>query len=370
MTVSPFVRSYIAGYQPYKNGGWCYEDGCIMIGLAALHGATGERWYVDRLREVVDANVGPDGSIAGYDPAEHNIDNILPGRALLALQRITGEVRYARAADRQIAQLETHPRTTSGSFWHKRIYPHQVWLDGLYMALPFMVEAGVMRGRPDLIDDAVHQLGTALDRLHDPATGLFFHGFDDARVQRWADPDSGLSPGFWTRSMGWLAMALADLAALLPADHPGRARVFAALADLAAALRRYQAEDGRWWQVTDRPDCPGNYLETSATAMIAAALLKGARLGALGRENQAAAIRAAASIEENCLVADGSGRRRLVGICHVAGLGGFGDHYRDGSPGYYVSEPIVSDDPKGVGPYFLILAEMALMAEAESRVPA
>ncbi|WP_417721795.1 glycoside hydrolase family 88/105 protein [Salipiger sp.] len=357
MSVSDYFDAFAGRYTPYKGGSWCYEDGCIYRGLVLLHEATGEARWFDHLKRLTDAQIAPDGTLAGYDAGEFNIDHILAGRCLFHLSDRTGDPRYMRAAARLAGQLAEHPRTAAGNYWHKKRYPEQVWLDGLYMGLPFQIEYGLATGAPALIDDALAQLGRALELTTGPE-GLYVHGYDAVRAQGWADPQSGQSAAVWARAVGWLAMALVDICALLP-DRAPRARTRA----LLDAVIAQQGASGLWPQVLDAAGLPGNYEESSASAMFAYALLRAGRLG-LGPYG--AAGRAGwEGLLSNRLQPVG-GELQLTGICHVAGLGGFDGTMRDGSPGYYLTEPIVADDSKGVGPLMMAGAEVVLAGVGET----
>ncbi|WP_326493842.1 glycoside hydrolase family 88/105 protein [Rhizobium sp. SL86] len=281
MSITDYFDAYARDYSHYKGGSWCYEDGCLYRGLIALHEATGEeRWY-RHLKRLVDGQVDAQGELAGYTITEYNIDNVLPGRALVYLVGRTGDVRYRKAADLLAKQLQTHPRVDAGPHWHKLRYPHQVWLDGLYMALPFKLEYGALAGKPQLGEQALTEILTALNLTFDAPSGLYRHGYDEARLQAWADPKTGLSPAHWGRSIGWLAMAMVDMVEALPAG-PGRDDLTARLSRLLTVLAGLRTTDGRWLQVIDQPALPGNYAESSATAMFAYAFLKAARLGIAG----------------------------------------------------------------------------------------
>lgn len=352
-----YFDDYARDYEPYKAGAWCYEDGCLYRGLITLHEATGDRRWLDHLTRLIDAQVDADGDLADYRITEFNIDNILPGRALFYLHRLTGQARYLEAAKLLGRQLTHHPRIGSGPYWHKLRYPHQVWLDGLYMAMPFKVELGLALGDQRLVDDAIAQFNTALDLTFDTASGLYRHGYDESRLQDWADPDTGLSPAHWARSIGWLAMAFVDVIEHLP-EGSHRRDLSARLAALNDRLAALVTKDHRWLQVIDAPDASDNYPESSATAMFAYALQKSERLGvdrhaALGRS----ALQALSDHEVRPVE---GGRRQLQNICCVAGLGPFQGIYRDGSIAYYLTEAIRPDDIKGVGPLMMAEAERLL----------
>jgi len=359
MSVLDYFDAYASHYQPYKGGSWCYEDGCIYRGLVLLHESTGEARWFDHLKRLTDAQIAPDGALAGYDPQEFNIDHILSGRCLFHLADETGDPRYMRGGAHLAGQLAKHPRTDAGNYWHKKRYPQQVWLDGLYMALPFQVEYGLRTGDDALVTDALAQLIRALDLTAGPH-GLYVHGYDAAKAQGWADPETGQSPAVWARALGWLAMALVDLCELVP----NRAPVAQTQALLKAVVRE-QGSSGLWPQVLDAPDLTGNYEESSASAMFAYALLRAERLG-LGRFGGAG--REAWDALVSTRLEASAAAPRFTGICHVAGLGGFDGVYRDGSPGYYLTEPVVADDSKGVGPLMMAGAETLLAGLLEPRI--
>ncbi|NVO25320.1 glycoside hydrolase family 88/105 protein [Donghicola mangrovi] len=349
MDLLDYFDAYARDYRAYKGGRWCYEDGLLYLALVRLHRTTGEARWLAHLRRLVDAQVTPDGTIRDYKAHEYNIDNILAGRCLFHLADTTGDARYEAAADLLAGQLASHPRIPAGNYWHKQRYPNQVWLDGLYMGLPFQVEYGLRRGNDALVQDALSQVETALAFTKGPA-GLYIHGYDDARQQPWADPETGLSPAVWARAVGWLAMALVDLVDLIPND-PRAPRD--AARDLLEAVIAHQRPSGLWHQVMCMPDLKGNYEESSASAMFAYAILKGARLGLIPDASDG--HRAMTALEAKLAPVDG--RLQLTDICCVAGLGGFDGVYRDGTPEYYVSERIQPDDIKGVGPFAYALTE-------------
>lgn len=352
MMLESYFDAYASSYASYKQGDWCYEDGCIYRGLILLDAADPRGPWFEHLKRLVDAQVSEEGALAGYDPDEFNIDNIHSGRALIALFDRTGAQKYRIAADRLVDQLARHPRLTSGNYWHKLRYPHQLWLDGLYMGLPFQIEYGEHFGRPDLIEDGLSQLQSALSLLADPGTGLYSHGYDEALEQDWADPQTRRSRALWSRALGWLAMALVDVRALVGSID----WLDAAIATLAGRLALHQRSDGRWNQVTDQPALAGNYAEASASAMFAYFYLAGSRLGIAGVDRDVGR-RALEGLETFSLRKDAGGTLVLADICHVAGLGGFGGRYRDGTAAYYVSEAIAPDDSKGVGPLMMAVAE-------------
>jgi polygalacturonase/rhamnogalacturonyl hydrolase YesR len=354
LMLTDYFDGFAASYRLYKDGAWCYEDGCVYRGLDLLHRATGEDRWLAHLLRLVDPQVAPDGTLKGYRIDEYNIDNILAGRVLFRLADLTGEPRWMKAADLLARQLETHPRTASGNYFHKNIYPDQVWLDGLYMGLPFQIEYGQRTGRPDLVRDALRQLQSALEMTAN-GRGLYVHGVDESRAQDWADPATGRSPACWARALGWLAMALVDAIDLAGTEAQSLTAPTRALLQKIAGLR---TPGGLWLQVIDRPDLPGNYEESSASAMFAYAFAAADRLGLM----PGAAPLAAQALD---LLEGRIENGRFGGICHVAGLGGFGGVYRSGTPEYYLTEAVVADDAKGSGPLMMAAAECRRAIAAE-----
>lgn len=358
LNLDEYFNAYASDYSYYKGGSWCYEDGCLYRGLIALNGASGSRQWFSHMKRLVDGQINDNGELRGYSIPEYNIDHILPGRALITLYKANPQPRYRTALDHLLRQLQSHPRTSAGPHWHKLRYPHQIWLDGLYMALPFKVEYGALIGDNALVDEALDEMLTALELTFDAPSGLFRHGYDEERLQAWANPQTGLSPAHWARSIGWLCMALADTIEVVPPSEK-RDALSQWFASLLVRLEALRTTDGRWLQVIDHPQLDGNYAESSATAMFAYAFIKAARLG-VKNGDAAVGIKALTSLEENALKPNASGRIVLQDICCVAGLGGFEGNYRDGTPAYYVSETLRDDDIKGVAPLMMAHAERLL----------
>jgi len=357
--IDPFIRHYVERYRNYKDGRWCYEDGCFYKGLADLYAAGRGEWLLKALIDHVNRRVGPDGVIDGYALEEFSLDNINAGKVLFLLRDATGDARYAKALHTLRGQLRAHPRTRADNFWHKKAYPWQVWLDGLYMALPFLAAYSLDYEDGAALTDVRRQIETVRRVMRDPGTGLYYHGYDESRDARWADPATGLSPCFWSRAIGWYVMALVDLVEIVPEGHPDRAFYGELLREIAEALIAWRQPDGLWMQVTDQPERPGNYPESSCTAMFAYAFLKGHRLGIVDGRMADGARRSVAGLVERYLHGRMNGAA-LGGICLMAGLGDINGEfgYRDGSFEYYVGEPVVENDPKGVGPLMMARAEL------------
>jgi unsaturated rhamnogalacturonyl hydrolase len=337
---------------------WDYVAGLVLLAIDSVAERTGDPRFAEYVKTNMDRWVQPDGTIEGYRPAEYNIDHINQGKVLFALYERTGDERYRLAAHRLRDQMRTHPRTREGGFWHKNIYPHQLWLDGIYMASPFLAQFAGVFDEPELYDDVARQVLLIARHTRDPRTGLFYHAWDESRSMPWADPRTGLSANFWGRAMGWYAMAIVDVLDFLPADHRDRAEIIRLLNATADAIARVQDPvTGLWYQVLDLPNREGNYLEASASSMFVYSLAKGVRKGYLPDEYLHVARRGYQGLLDTYFRLDDDGLMSLHGIVYVGGLGGA--QQRDGSFEYYMSEPVVKNDYKGVGPFILAGLELA-----------
>jgi len=341
---------------PLVKDEWHYEIGVMLKAIERLWHQTGDQRYFDYIKSNIDAYVGANGSIATYSMEDYNLDQINAGKLLFPLLHETGDNRYRVAIEVLRAQLRGHPRTSEGGFWHKKIYPFQLWLDGVYMAGPFLARYGVEFGDTQAIDDVVHEILLVARYTTDPATGLMYHGWDEQRVQIWADSVTGLSPHFWGRAMGWYGMALVDVLDYLPNDHPDRSEIIRLLKRFAESIANVQDPvTGVWYQILDLPTYRGNYPEASASSMFVYTLAKSSRLGYVDSAYAGVAKRGYEGILKEFVTVD-DGLVSLHGICSVAGLGGA--QMRDGSFSYYISEPISSNDPKGVGPFIMASLEI------------
>jgi unsaturated rhamnogalacturonyl hydrolase len=336
---------------------WHYEPGVALLALKQVWLKTGEQKVYDYIKRNIDEFVRPDGSIRTYRLEEYNLDQINEGKLLFFLHDTTGDERYKKAAYLLRKQLQTHPRTREGGFWHKQIYPHQMWLDGIYMAAPFYAEFAKRFDEPQGFDDVAHQITLIEQHTRDRETGLLYHGWDESKTQRWADPETGCSPCFWGRAIGWYAMAIPDVLDYFPGDHPQRDELLAIFETTMSAIARVQdPASGVWYQVLDQGDRPDNYLEASASCMFVYALAKGVGKGYIGKEYLAVAVRGYEGILEQFVEVDDQRLVNLSGICSVAGLGG--KPYRDGSFEYYVGEKVITNEYKGVGPFVMASVEM------------
>lgn len=336
---------------------WNYIDGCMIKAILEMYAITKEDKYLKFADDFIDCKVNADGTIEGYDVNELNIDNVNAGKTLFELFDLTGKEKYRKAIDLVYSQVAQMPRTKEGNFWHKNIYPNQVWLDGLYMCQPFYMEYETRFHDKKNYDDIFRQFFNVEKNMRDPKTGLYYHAYDSSRAMFWCDKVTGLSQNFWLRALGWFSMALLDTLDKTDASAAGESyeklkQIFVELMD---AMLKYQDESGMWYQIVNYGGMDKNYLETSGSSIMAYALLKGVRLGILPESYVEYAKKAIDGICDKYLKTK-EGEMSLGGICLVAGLGG--KDRRPGTYDYYMSEPIVEDDAKGVGPFLLAYTEL------------
>ncbi|RYF87749.1 MAG: glycoside hydrolase family 88 protein, partial [Chitinophagaceae bacterium] len=288
-----------------------------------------------------------------------NIDHVKNGTSLLTLYKVTGKEKYWKAATLLREQLRNHPRTNQGGFWHKKIYPYQMWLDGLYMAQPFYAEYALLAHEDTAFNDIANQFVWMEQHTRDAATGLLYHGWDESRQMGWADKTTGRSPHFWARAMGWYAMALVDVLDYFPVDHPRRAALLAILNRTIDAVQSVQdKKTGLWYDILDKPNEKGNYVEASASSMFVYAVAKAVRLGYAPATKISVAQKGYKGILNNFVKNEGA-QYNLHGTVKVSGLGG--KPYRDGSLAYYFGEPVIVNDPKGMGAFIKAAAEMEML---------
>ena len=305
------------------NQRWNYEQGLMLVALRSMWLHSKNQRYFDFIKGNLDQFVEESGSIKTYKYEDFNIDNIAVGRALLTVYEATKEQKYKRAADTLRKQLKNQPRTNEGGFWHKQIYPYQMWLDGLFMGEPFYAWYAVMTKEPRDYDDIVNQFVFVYKHTRDPKTGLLYHGWDESKQQRWADPKTGCSPHFWGRAIGWYAMALVDVLDILPKDYPRRKELLPILRDVSAALLKLQDKKTHlWYQVLDQGTREGNYLEASASSMFAYAFARGANKGYLPKTYLRSAKETFKGIVDNLVSVKTNGFVDLLHTCQGAGLGG------------------------------------------------
>jgi unsaturated rhamnogalacturonyl hydrolase len=339
-----------------KDGKWSYDYGVVLKGFELLFKQTGDRKYYQFIQDNMDYFIQEDGSIHGYTLGEYNIDHINNGKLLFTLYKETKQEKYKLAATSLREQLRTHPRTSEGVFWHKEIYPHQIWLDGLYMGSPFYLEYLLTFEEAEGLDDVTKQFILCEKHTKDSETGLLYHAWDEKHVQLWCNPETGQSPNFWGRSLGWYLMALVDVLEILPSDHVDYGELVRILNDTLSSLKKYQDdESGVWYQVVNLGERKGNYLEASASSMITYAIAKGIRLGVLDNSWNEPLDQAYKGLITEFVLETKEGWVNLNKNCEVAGLG-VGEK-RDGTFAYYISEPIIMNDQKGIGAFLQACGE-------------
>ncbi len=340
-----------------KPSKWNYIDGCMIKAILELYHITKEQKYLDFADNFIDYFVREDGSIASYSVEDYNIDNVNAGKTLFDLYKLTKKEKYRKAIDTIYSQVKNQPRTKMSNFWHKKIYPNQVWLDGLYMGQPFYMQYEVEYNNCQNCMDSYNQFINVYNVLRDKKTGLYYHGYDESREMYWADKETGLSKNFWLRALGWFAMALIDTIDVMPDNMENEKNKLSEIyKELIDSMIKFQDKSGMWYQVVDKGNEPKNYLETSGSAIFAYAIMKSVRMGILDENYFQYGEKAFNGICEKYL-SEKDGELQLGGICLVAGLGG--DDRRDGSFEYYMSEPVVENEAKGIAP--LILAYIEIM---------
>lgn len=333
---------------------WNYTHGLVLMAMQKVSDKTGCEKYYEYAKAYADSMISHNGyKINRYSPEEYNIDRINPGRILFPLYKKTKDAKYKNALALLRSQMLTHPRTTEGGFWHKKVYSHQMWLDGIYMASPFLAEYAKTFNEPELFDDVVNQILLIGEKTRDPETGLYCHGWDESRTQNWSDSITGQSPNFWSRSIGWYAMAMVDVLSFLPENYPKRNEIINIFSSLMQSLENFQdTKTGMWYQVTDKMDEEGNYQESTGSIMFIYSWIKGAQNGYLDKSYLEKGKIAYEQYIKRFVKKEEDGTISITDCCAVAGLGGRGND-RNGSFEYYISEPIRDNDPKATGPFIL-----------------
>jgi len=338
---------------------WSYDLGVILKGLEGTWLHTGDAKYYSYIQKMMDVYIKEDGSIRDYKPSEYNIDYINNGKLALLLYKVSGKEKYLKAASQLRDQLRTQPRTNEGGFWHKKIYPSQMWLDGLYMGEPFYAEYAALAHEDSAFTDIANQFIVMEKHARNAATGLLYHAWDESKQQKWANQQTGLSPHVWARAMGWYGVALVDALDWFPENHPQRKTLIAILNRFANAVEKVQDKNtGLWYDIIDLPARKGNYFEASAAGMFVFAIAKGVRMGYLPAAKITVAQKGYNALVHR-FIKDENGQTNLYGTVKVSGLGG--NPYRDGSFEYYMSEPVIVNDPKGIGAFILASNEMEML---------
>lgn len=345
-----------------KKPRWGYTHGLVAKSALETWKHSGDRTYYNWAKIYADSLIDDSGRIKTMNYLSFNIDNVNPGKILFDLYAQSKDPRYKIAMDTLRKQMSEQPRTSEGGYWHKLKYTNQMWLDGIFMASPYLAQYAKEFNEPALFDEVVRQIRLMAAKTYDPATGLYYHGWDESRQQRWADKKTGCSANFWSRSIGWYAAAMVDALDYLPTTTAGRDSVLAIVNNLAATIVKYQdPKSGVWYQVTDQGGRKGNYLESSASALFVYFLCKGMNQGYLGKQYRPAAEKAFNGMIRHFIKPEADGTYTITNCCAVAGLGGDGKKYRDGSFKYYISEPVIENDPKSVGSFILAAVEYEKM---------
>lgn len=347
-----------------KKPHWNYIDGCMMTSLLELYSFTKNEKYFNFVKNYVDHFVKEDGTIETYNRAKHTLDDICESRVLFDLYKLTGEEKYKKAIEYTYEHIKDQPRTYEGSFWHKDIYPNQVWLDGLFMANVFYMRYETEMNGCKNYSDIKKQFSLVREHMFNPEKHLYYHGYDASKSAFWADKETGLSKNFWLRANGWFIIALVDILGYMNEgvyeDYDFYKKL---LKEAVDGLLIYQDKESKmFYQVVDQGNREGNYLETSGSSMIAFAILKGVRLHVLPDKYEQIGLDIFNGVC-NKYVSEKNGDLNVGGICLVAGLGPEDNTRRDGTYEYYISEPVVENDAKGIGPLILAYTEVKKIIE-------
>lgn len=337
-----------------KKPKWDYCMGLELQSIYQVWKLNGNEKYYNYVKSYADTILNSEGQITGYKMEDYSLDKLNSGKFLYDLYLKTNDQKYKKTIDLLRSQMKNQPRTSDGGFWHKKIYPNQMWLDGLYMASPFLAEYAYRFGDKELYDEVAHQILIVAKHAYDPKTGLYYHGWDESHSQRWSNPQTGTSPNFWSRSMGWYMMAMVDVLDYLPKDHPQRKEIVSILLKLSQSLEKYRDPvTGMWFQITDKPGEAGNYVESSGSAMFIYCWVKGAQKGYLPKSYEEKGEIAYNLFVKRFIRENADGTISLTDACSVAGLGGE-PRYRDGSYQYYISEPKRDNDAKALSPFIMV----------------
>jgi len=346
-----------------KPNSWNYIDGCMTSSLIALYRKTKKEKYLDFLKKWIDYYINEDGTINGYDYTHYSTDDASQSKILFDMYEFTKDEKLLKAIHHTYKQIEGQPRTKEGNFWHKLIYPNQVWLDGLYMMHPFYVRYETMFNQKRGYSDTINQFENVRRIMFDENKKLYYHCYDEARKLFWCNKETGLSPHFWLRAIGWYVASLSDVAYYMD-NEKNKNYLAALLKEAVDGLLQYQDKDSKmFWQIVDLANKEKNYLETSGSLLTAYAILRATNSGLLPAKYEKIGLDIFESVCKLRLT-EVNGDLNLEGICLVAGLGPENNLRRDGTYEYYMSEPIVKNDAKGVGPLVMTYVE-ALIAKSK-----
>lgn len=335
---------------------WDYKIGMILTAYEKLYTKNHKQIYFDYIKNYADVLIDANGSFQNFNPKDHNIDFINAGKILFNLYNKTNEQKYLVALQTLRKQFDDHPRTQSGGFWHKKIYPNQMWLDGLYMGQPFYARYTSEFENGKNLNDVAFQFKLLHDHTFDKKTGLYFHAWDESKQMPWANSQTGTAPHVWLRALGWYAMALVDVLDYFPKEHPKQKVLRGYLNELASAVSNYQDKSGLWYQVPNLSTKEGNYLEASGSSMLVYAIAKGVNKGYLPTTYKEIAVNGFNGLVAKLIKVDLDGEIHITQVCASAGLGG--SPYRDGSFEYYISEKIKVDNSHGLGSFLLAAIEL------------
>ncbi|MBP6757902.1 MAG: glycoside hydrolase family 88 protein [Flavobacterium sp.] len=335
---------------------WDYKIGMILTAYEKLYAKTKNTKYYNYIKGYADVFIDKTGAIKNFDPQNHSLDNINAGKILFSLYDSTKDEKYLVALKTLRKNFDDYPRTQSGGFWHKKIYPNQMWLDGLYMGEPFYARYTAKYEAGEKLNDVAHQFELLHDQSFDKKTGLYFHAWDESKQMPWANRETGTAPHIWLRALGWYGMALVDALDYFPKDHPKQKELVQYLNELATSVIKYQDKSGLWYQVPDLATKKGNYLEASGSSMLVYALAKGVHKGYLPTKFNKVANSGFNGLITKLIKVDTDGEIHITQVCASAGLGG--NPYRDGSYEYYMSEKIKVDNSHGLGAFLLAAIEL------------
>ena len=358
-------ESWQLDFQPKLK--WDYCHGVELQAFLRLEEMYGDSRYFDYAEAYCDTMVREDGTVVAYKREEFSLDRVNTGKILFNMYARTGEEKYKKALDLMYSQFKDQPRTKEGGFWHKKVYPHQMWLDGLYMGCPFYAEYAARYNRPEAFQDIINQFCVVARHTYDPATGLYKHAWDESREMFWCDKQTGQSAHSWGRAMGWFAMAIVESLEFIPVNEPNRDSLLAILDNVLVQIERYQdSKTGLWYQVLDRSGDKGNYLESTVSAMFIYSIYKGVRLGVVPAKYMAVADKGFEGFMKRFIKVDKSGVVSITDCCAVAGLGG--KNNRSGDYDYYINELIRDNDPKAIGPFINACLERERLVPHEGPV--
>ena len=368
MSESEMIRcpeSWQLDFQPKLK--WDYCHGLELQAMLDVYDRYGDEKFYKYALAYADTMVNADGSIKKYKLEEYSLDRVNSGKFIFRIYEQTKDVKYKKALDLMRSQFDSHPRNADGGFWHKKVYPNQVWLDGIYMGAPFYAEYAFRNNQVEVYPDVVNQFLMAARHTYDPKNGLYRHACDVSRKERWADPVTGQSQHCWGRALGWYAMAFVDALEFIPEHEAGRDSMLVILNNVATQIKRLQdAKTGLWYQVLDKSGEPGNYLESSCSAMFVYSLFKGVRKGYIDKSYLQVAIKGYEGILKHFIEVDENGLVSITQACAVAGLGG--KNYRMGDYTYYINETIRANDAKAVGPFIMASLEYERLQEVKDIV--